>query len=269
MANIKLFTFNLAVQDETEITATSENLQFPVSNIKDKRSTKVSRSQTGNLTNEYVFDLKTASDVDSILLVPSNLRGFAQLTGTVTVKANSIDGAWNTAPFSTTFDVDSDAAKFKFAYKLFDAVENYRFWQISVSNTDEYVELSKIFIGKATTLEKNNIDFGWRYLKRDNSTFKRNRYRQRFSDKRNTQKFLRGLSFKFMTPEEMETIIDAFEEVGETEPLWCIIDSDANVSNQVERFAGYFYRDSNNSVPPVTNNSVDSFNLSFSLEEAT
>ena len=77
---------------------------------------------------------------------------------------------------------------------------------------------------------------------------------------------MRRLSFNLMTPEEMEIIVDAFDEVGESSPLWCIIDEDANVSNQAERFAGYFYL---NRMPTVENGSVDSFDLSFSLEEST
>ncbi|GAG13013.1 unnamed protein product, partial [marine sediment metagenome] len=245
--------------------AVSENAQFPIANIKDKRTTKVSRSLTTVLTNEYVFDLKTASNVDSILLAPDSIRGFAALSGTVTIKANSIDGAWGAAPFTTTITIDADVQNFKFAFKTF-PVENYRYWQISVENTQDYVELSKIFIGEAVTLADNNIDFGWTNESRDLSTFRRNRYGQRFTDSRNKQKFFRKLGFNLMTPEEMETIVDAFDEVGESEPLWCLIDDEATVVNQAERFAGYFYLAK---IPTTENGNVDSFNLSFSLEEAT
>lgn len=266
MSNIKIYTTNYAVSAETTITADSENALFPISNLKDPRTTKVSRSQTATLANAYVFDLKLATEIDTVMLVPDNLRGFAALTGTVTIKANIIDGAWGTAPFVTTFDIDTDAQKFKVAFKTFDA-ETYRFWQVSISNTQDFVELSKIMLSKAITFKENNIDFGWNFLQKDNSKFRRNKYGQRFVDKRNSQKVFRSLNFNLMTPEEMEELIDGFNLVGKSEPFWLIIDDTADVSNQKQRFAGYFYFLSQ--VPSTQNDSVDSFKLSFAVEEAT
>ena len=266
MAFIKIFTENFAVNAVTTITADSENSLFPIANIKDQRTTKVSRSQTGVLTNSYVFDLKAATEIDTIMLVPDNIRGFAAITGTVTIKANIIDGAWGTAPFSTTLDIGSDQQKFKVAFKSF-PVEEFRFWQITISNTQDFVELSKILLGKAITFKENNSDFGWAFENKDNATFRRNRYRQRFSDKRNKSKLFRRLNFNLMTPEEMEILVDGFDLVEKTEPFWIIIDEDAVIANQKERFAGYFYFLAK--VPATENDSVDSFNMSFSVEEAT
>lgn len=264
MSNIKIITNNFAVAEATEITADSENALFPIANIKDNRTTKVSRSATGVLTNSYVFDLKVAEEIDTFMLVPDNLRGFAALSGTVTIKANIIDGAWNTAPFITTLDITSDVQKFKVAFKTFDT-QTYRFWQITVNNDQDFVEISKVCLGKAITFKELNIDFGWSFITEDNSTFRRNKYKQRFSDKRNKYKVWRGLNFNLMYPDEMETLIDAFDDVGKTEPFWIIIDDEAVVANQAERFAGYFYFLAQ--VPSVENDNVDSFNLTFAVEE--
>ena len=70
-----------------------------------------------------------------------------------------------------------------------------------------------------------------------------------------------------MTIEEMEELVDGFSVVGKSEPFWLIIDEDAGVANQAERFAGSFYFLSQ--IPSTENDSVDSFGLSFSVEEAT
>lgn len=267
MANIRIYTTNHAVNDLTEITADSENLLFPISNVKDPRTTKVSRSITGVLSNAYVFDLKSATAIDTIMMVPDTNRGFAAITGTVTIKANIIDGAWGAAPFTTTLDIGADQQKFKVAFKVFEDTETYRFWQISISNSSGFVELPKVLLGKAITFKENNIDFGWSFESKDKSTFRRNRYGQRFSDKKNKQKIWRRLSFNLMFPEEMEELVDGFNLVGKTEPFWLIIDKDAIVSNQAERFAGYFYFLSK--IPSTENDSVDSFNLTFAVEECT
>ena len=266
MSNIKIITTNFLVNSETTITADSENSLFPISNIKDPRTTKVSRSQTGTLNNAYVADLKVATEIDTFMLVPDNIRGFAALTGTVTIKANIIDGAWGTAPFSTTLDITADVQKFKIGFKTFPA-ETFRFWQISVTNTQDFVEVSKMLLGKAITFKENNIDFGWSFEGKDNSKFRKNRYGQRFVDKRNVQKVFRRLDFRLMTPEEMEELTDGFAVVGTSEPFWLIIDEDDIVSNQSERFAGYFYF--LRKVPATDNDSVEIFNLSFAVEEAT
>lgn len=261
MSNIKLYTFNLAVQDTTIITATSENLLFPVSNIKDPRTSKVSRSVTGVLSNEYVFDMITASDVDTVIVVPDNIRGFAGVSGDITVKANIIDGSWGSAPFSTTITPNDD---FQLGFSNF-TTETYRFWQISFSNTSGFAELSKIFIGASLALPDNNIDFGWTVIHSDNSQFRTNRYRQKFIDIINQQDRYR-MNLNLLSKTEFETIKDGFDEVGKRIPLWMILDKDALIVDDAERFAGYFTMDR---MPTFTNRAFQLYDMSFVLRQAT
>lgn len=260
MSNIKFFSFNQAVQDETLITATSENAQFPVSNIKDPRTTKVSRSVTGILSNEYVFDMIATSTVGGVLVVPDSNRGFAGISGDITVKGNIINNDWGAAPFTTTITPnDTFGLGFStFTDKLF------RFWQLTFSNNLDFAEISKICIAEAVTLADNNIDFGWTKLDRDKSKFRRNRYGQRFSDKINRQDSYK-MTFNLLNKDELDTITNMVDDVGETSPVWMIVDDNATIVNDAERFAGYFYF---TSMPTITNAAFSLYNLSINVEQS-
>lgn len=264
MSKLKLFPFNLVVQDTTVIVADSVNAQFPVDNIKDPRTTKVSRSVTGTLSNAYVFDNITAEDIDAVMVVPHILDGFVGISGDITVKANIIDGDWGAAPLSTTI---TPSDEFGFGFVAFSSSETYRFWQLTFSNTSDFTELSKVCIATDAfaAFADNNIDFGWTKQTRDASKFRRNRYRQRFVDKILNQDFYK-FNFNLLNKDELDAVVDALDEVGEHTPFWMIVDSDATIVNDAERFAGTFYLTSK---PVVTNTAFGLYNLSISAEEAT
>lgn len=264
MSDLQFFSFNMAVQDETVIVASSENAQFPISNIKDPRTTKVSRSETATLTNTYVFDTITAENIDAVMVVPHSLNGFIGISGDITVKGNIIDGAWGTAPVSTTI---TPSDEFGFGFVQFSSSQQYRFWQIVITNTQDFTELAKICIGEnkfSSFKGINNIDFGWTIQTRDNTKFRRNRYKQRFSDRINDQDVYR-FSFSLLNKDELDAVTNALDEVGEHTPFWMMLDPDATISNNAERFAGYFYL---NSKPVITNASFGLYNLTVTAEEA-
>lgn len=263
MSNLKIFPFNLVTQDVTTISADSVDSQFPLSNIKDDRTTRLTRSLSSVETNSYVFDMITADSVDAVLSVPNMLKGYQGIVGDITIKANIINGAWGTAPLSETLSISDE---FGLGLKLFSTLQNYRFWQINITGTFGFIELPKLFIGRDAMrdITNNNINFGWTKQKRDGSTFKRNRYKQRFSDKRNTQDIYK-FSYKLLNKNEMDTIVDVLEQVGETTPFWLIVDSDASIVNDAERFAGYFYLRGD---PVVKNAAFGLYDLNMSVEQA-
>ena len=84
MSNLKIFPFNLVTQDATIITAESVDSQFPLSNIRDDRTTRLTRSLSNVETNSYVFDMLTADSVDAVLSVPNMLKGYQGIAGDIT-----------------------------------------------------------------------------------------------------------------------------------------------------------------------------------------
>jgi len=257
MSEINLFSLNYASLSTTVTSSTSDDAFFPSDNIKDPRSTKIYRSQVGTTTASVVFDFLNIEDVDSILIKGSNIspKGF---TGNITIEANATD-SWGAPAFTTTLTYSSE---FNFGFKLLTTIESYRFWRIT-GTSDSYVEFSKIFIGQKTNIGRN-IDFDWRYTDDDISKFKKNRYQQRFTDKIAFQKKIRG-NFSLLNKTQFTTLSDLYLDHGTTEPLWVMVDPDAVITDNAEKFAGMFYFDRD---LQYTNLAFQLFNTTLTLSEA-
>lgn len=260
MAKIRLLTFNLITQDATIISANSENSLFPLSNLKDSRTTKEFRTQTGTTSAQVVFDFITTEPVTDVAMVGNSLQGFS-LDGTVTIEAN-ITNTWGSPGFSTSLAI-SDF--YNFGHTSF-AEENYRFWRLSFSNAIDFTGLSNVFIGKNLMEDpfERNINFGWSYENRSNSKFQQNRYKQRFFDKVNNQKII-GATFSNLNKTDYEALQDAFDLNDIFEPLWAVIDPNESFSTDKERFAGQFFI---NKIPQAKNTSFSRYQLNLSLREA-
>ncbi len=253
-------TFNLVTQDATLITANSENALFPLSNLKDPRTTKEFRTQTGTNSAQVVFDFITTEPVTDVCIVSNSVQGFS-LSGTVTIEAN-ITNNWVSPLFSTTM---TPSSKFGFGCVNF-TEQNYRFWRVSFSDTSDFTGLSNIFIGKNLMQDpfERNINFNWSFEKRDSSKFQQNRYRQRFFDEINKQKIF-SADFTNLNKSDAEDLQDAFEFNGISEPIWLIADPGEFFSDDKERYAGYFYL---SKVPVLKNTSFSRFSLPLDIREA-
>ena len=123
MSCLKFFSSNLI--DQSTITPSSENLNFPVSNLKDPRRTKVYRS-TSNSTS-VVFDFQETSEIDSIFIVDEPRNGFG--ISTITIQFNA------TSDFSSP--AHSETVDFSIAhgvgYKIF-TQQNYRFARLVLTS---------------------------------------------------------------------------------------------------------------------------------------
>lgn len=248
------YSFNLAVQSATVITPSDENVQFPASNLKDKRNTKVFRSQSA--TANLVFDTITAQPVDSVL-VKANWKTGRGFVGDLTIEANATN-EWSSPAFSTTLSFNDE---FNLGHVEF-AEQSYRFWRI-VGTGSGYLELSNLFIGKKITLESNSIDLGWSIQRVDNSRSRENRYKQKFTDVINEQDTVRA-SYKLLNKDELDTILDIFKVAQTYNPVWCIVDSTATIVNDKERFAGMFEF---NQTGRPRNSNFALYDLNFVMEE--
>lgn len=261
MSFVKFFSYNLVRQNSTVITADIEDAFFPALNIKDHRTTKVFRTPNGITDGAVVFDFLTTEEVDSVCIKGSSITDGIGFTGNLVIKANPVNSGWATPSFQTTLTPNHN---FEIGMTTF-PTESYRFWRIEASTSGDYVEFSKVFIGKSVQLTTNNIDYGWKKETRDPSKKTKNRYNQDFIDELPTISALNG-SFKLLTIEEMETLMDMFEHNKTTEPIWYIVDEDGNLSTQKERFFIYGFL---NEIPDPTNSTFKLYDLSFKITEAT
>lgn len=254
---MKFYSYNLVQQDQTLITASNEDANFPVSNIKDYRASKVFRS-TGT-SSQIVFDFITTEPVDSILIIPHSLYGWG-LNTPITIEANATN-SWGSPAFTTTITSGDLDQVHKIARKEF-AEQNYRFWRISISGTS-YAELGKIFIGQAINIGERGPDLNWSFIDQDLSTSTKNRFGQRFTDVLGKQKRF-SVAFQYMDKDEVDSFFSIMDYNSTTKPLFVRFDC-PDILNNINRFAAYAYLDQ---IPEIINPSYALYSGSLTFEEA-
>lgn len=243
--------------DSALIVASSENAQYPLTNLKDERRTKCYRS-TSNSDN-IVIDLGLSTAVDSFALVDNWQNGFGVTS--ITLEANGVD-SWASPAFSTTITFDT---KFGVGINNF-AEQTYRFWRIVLSSTIGYCELANIFLGKASTITTNGVGYNWAYRNNDLKKVNTNRYGQEFIDYYGQRKELTNLQFQIMDKDEQDVLLDLFDNVGTIYPFFVDFPlADDSLVNNDNRYSGFYTL---SSAPSFTNINSGYYNTVLNLRES-
>lgn len=239
------------------LSASTENAQYPLSNIKDDRRTKTFRS-TSNADN-IVIDLGIATAVDSFALVDNWQNGFGVTS--ITLEANAVD-SWASPAFSTSITFDTG---FGVGVNTF-TEQSYRFWRIVLNSTLGYCELANIFIGKASFMTTNGVGYNWAYTNRDLKKTSTNKYGQEFVDFYGQRKELNNLQFQIMDKDEQDLLLDMFDNVGTIYPFFVDFPlADNSLVNNDNRYSGFYTLSSE---PSFTNVNSGYYNTVLNLREA-
>lgn len=255
--SVKFWNYNLVTQDQTVITGTNENALFPLTNLKDPRTTKVFRSTTASTI--LTFDFITTEEVDSVLLVPHALSGWG-FTSTILVQANATN-TWGAPAFSTTIQTTDIDQEHNLAIKEFTS-QSYRFWRLTFTGVS-YVEVSKVFIGKLNDVGNRSVSFGWSFVDNDLSISVANRYAQKFTDIITSQKRIQ-FSINLLTATHLDLLFEVFDYNKTYIPFFFQV-CDCAILNNMKRPAGYFTFDQ---VPEVSNNHYALYDTTCVISEA-
>lgn len=217
--------------EQAMIYPSSEDAQFPASNIKDARKTKVYRSLSN--TANVVFDLGDIFEIDTFAICDSNISGFG--FDSITLQLNNTD-AWVTPPFSQVVPIDFENG---ICFLSLPSVQSYRYARLVLSNTGDVVELSKVAIGKAFSNENICFSYPIEYRQRSNAITKRNIYGQKFFDEINTIKEFDG-TIPSLNKDEMEELMMMLDNISFTRPVWVIFNA-LNILNDANRLTGRYY----------------------------
>lgn len=253
---IKFLALNLA--ETAALSSSTENAQFPLENIQHDFRTKVFRSTSNS--DSVVFDLGSIEDVDHVGICDNWKDGFGITS--LTVEANATD-VWTSPAFTTTVTLDNT---FGVGIKELASTQSYRFWRFVLTSTLGYCELANVFIGKATKIETNGIDFGWGYVNRDLKKQSTSRYGQEFIDIIGKRKELNNLQIRVMNTTELDKVFEVFDDRGTVSPFFVTIGDGTNtIINNENRLNGFYkFTDA----PRFTNPAAPGlYDVAFALSE--
>jgi hypothetical protein len=237
------------------LTPSSQNFQFPVSNIKDDRSTKLFRTNTNADT--LVIDLGSAVAIDAFCLVGSSITGLG--ISALTVEMNS-SNSWTTPAVTQAITLDSE---FNWGSYEWASPQTYRYVRLILTSTLGYCELSNIFIGGVLTPANQDFSYPLTYRENDLSKISENRYGQKFVDNICKQRELSG-KMENLYPSELEYMLNWIDTLSVTKPLFLKLDS-SSIFSDANRANGRYYL---KSIPKMTYELGNLWSLSFDFEEA-
>lgn len=256
MSCLTFLSDNLIDNATLSILTGTENAQFPLSNLKSTFTTKEFRS-TGN-TVEILVDLLTTQSVDSFAVAGHSVDGLGFTDITIYGSA--------TLDFSgSTPIVINTNAEYAFGFNLFTSGA-FRYWKIALTGTGSFASLSNIFLGAKTAFTENSLSIKtFNYTNKDNSRVRKNKYNQKFVDKTNRTRLIKG-GIKFMNTAEFDLVNGLYNNHGISDPIWMIVDPDGTSATDGEfmfSMYGYFRR-----VSTITMSGFGIYNANIDMEQA-
>lgn len=229
--NTVFLTNNLLEQANLSVTTGTINNQFPLNNLKHDHTSEFCRIN-GN-TAKIVLDLGSISEVDIFCITGDAVENGLGFTGCELRGSATTDFSGSTAH---TIILNQE---YNFGFKSFTA-ESFRFWEITLTG-DTYVDISNVFLGNKTILTNNGFSSkNFNYFFKDNSKISKNEYNQKFVDKKNKCKYIRG-SINTLVTTEFDKLFDIYNNHSTTKPLWFLLDPEGNMpdTDSEWKFSGY------------------------------
>lgn len=261
MSECRIMDWNYVFLDETDITVLSENTNFPADNLKSTLRSKVFRT-TGVSNETIVFDLKTAEDIDSFVMMFHPLDGIKLTTGVTVTVQGSATNSWTSPGVSVTASIDWDH---EICTYFWSSSQSYRYWRVKIhdpANGLGYIEVGKIILTKATQLSQCP-EIGFSYKTDDTSKQYRSEFNQVYTDiKPNVRTF--EFNYKVMLQSDFETLQDIYDRVGSVMPICLSLDTQESLFDK-DRFIIYGHLDGNLNSKHVV---MDYFDTPLVIKEA-
>jgi hypothetical protein len=257
MSGINFLSNNLLKSSTLTLTTGTENAQFPLDNLKND-SPSVKFRSTGN-TVVVEVDLLTVSDIDTLTVIGDATEAFGMTA--VTYKTSVTTDFSGSPVNAVTLDPSQNIG-----YSYITSV-THRFVEITFTGQGSYVQTGGIFIGERINIEQNNLSVGsFNYNYSDKASTSESPYGQKFINERILQKTISG-TLEFCTKSEQEILDDMYIKHGRHEPLWMIVDKDADAINSGDtKLTIYGYL---NRIPVWSASGGQTYNSTVRIKEAT
>lgn len=225
---MRLMDVNFCTESQTTVTASSSDVNFPVSNLKNPFRSKRWRS-TDCTSENVVFDLVTTEAIDSVLLLWPKEDGIRLTSGAVIkVQANATN-VWTSPAVDQTLTINDD---YEIASHYFTTDQNYRYWRILItdaSNPWGYIEVGQVWLGKALSIE--NAENGFKFNLDDKTKVTKTDYGHNYSDELPIFASVE-VSYSYIEYEVAQLLEKAFRRNGSKHPVLLALDPEETVFNK-------------------------------------
>lgn len=237
MSCFKILYQNEFFDLDNTITSTTEDAEFPVSNLSLNSRSQVWRSASATTTDRVVIDLGSAKDIDSFAMFFDALNPLP-LTTSVTLKlqANATD-SWGSPSVDETLTLDT---KYKVASHFFSSTQNYRYWAVYVSdatNPNSQVQLDLLYLAEAAALSQVP-EIGFTDRIKDQSKARSTAYGHEYWDIY-PNRAQRNFSWKAMSESDKILLKDIYTAVGNHDPIVTALDTDENIFTDKDEYLLY------------------------------
>jgi len=202
--------------DDAVVSASSEESEFPVSNVKHRWHTRHWRST--DVSSEWVkWDLGSVKDIKAFVLKYHNFTSGA----TLKIQANSSD-SWGSPPLDESLTYNAGHL-----VKFWDSAQSYRWWRVTIAdagNSDGYLRVGRIFCGDYFSPQYN---FTNAYRKRlVDPSVKMYSAGGQISVSAKTHYRTWVYNFELIKTPDNQTFESIFDEVGQSLPYFICQDAD-------------------------------------------
>ena len=230
MSNVAIAHENLADADAVVLTATSNVIFMPVSELLTLHVGRKWRGSGGN-AESVIVDLGSSQSLDTVAMMGLNLT----TAGTTRVKMSNTDPAVTVGDvYDSTALIGEVDERFGYLIDLLPAPVSARYVRIDLEEPiADYIEAGRLFIGLRSVFGSDgnyNADYGWSYQWVDPSRIVKSIAGQSFIDQRRSYRVFE-LSFSFMTETDRRGFVEEIDRAnGRKIDVLAIVDpADANL----------------------------------------
>ncbi len=221
MSQFRILDYNYIFDASVGLTASSENANFPVTNLRKFHRSKVWRT-TSTTSQNLVVDLRTSEEIDSFVMVFDKEAMLAFSAGAVfTLEGNHLN-TWGSPAVSVTPTFDAALGIVSYFWST---AQEYRYWRLSFSDSAAslgYFEISKIFLGKATQLNQMP-EIGVVQGSEDRSRIEQNDYGHEYADTYPQRDSLL-CTWVALSDADRATLREIYRRLGKVKPLFVSLD---------------------------------------------
>lgn len=231
---MRFLSDNYITMDATQISASTENLNFPLSNLKNPLRSKYFRTTSPD-DQSIVFDLITTEDINSVVILFPKENGI-KLTNAVNIRiqANATNN-WTSPAVDQVLSIDNN---YEVISHFFTSNQSYRYWRLFVddpTNPYGYIEIGMVWIGLSENIQNAQNGFKWVYTdltKVDKTPFN-HRYYDRYPKVTSLE-----FDYQFLDESQIQVLEDIFRRNGTSEPVLIVLDESEVVFDK-DRFLIY------------------------------